>query len=72
MSLRNLPDARQALNINKSQALLASTDPIRQETLRKPDIGLAKRVLDWTPRIALDDGLRRAIAYFRGSSCGAA
>ena len=27
-----------------------------------------KRILDWTPRVALDDGLPRAIAYFRGST----
>ena len=32
--------------------------------------GLAKRVLDWTPRVALDDGLVHAITYFRNSSGG--
>ena len=32
---------------------------------------LAKRILDWTPRVALDDGLTRAIACFRDSSGGA-
>src|SRR5450830_1143500 len=47
---------------------LPSDDP----TQRQPDIGLAKRVLDWTPRVALDDGLTQAIAYFRDSSGGAA
>src|SRR3990172_9510403 len=39
--------------------------PADDPTPRKPDIALAKHILDWTPRIALDDGLPRAIAYFR-------
>ena len=45
--------------------------PADDPTQRKPDIDLAKRVLDWTPRVALDDGLPRAIAYFRDSRVGA-
>ncbi len=32
---------------------------------RQPDISLAHRVLQWKPKIALDDGLRETIAYFR-------
>jgi UDP-glucuronate decarboxylase len=34
---------------------------------RQPDISLAVRELDWTPKIDLDEGLRRTIAYFRSS-----
>ena len=37
-------------------------DPVR----RQPDITLAKNTLDWSPKIALDDGLRKTIAYFEG------
>jgi dTDP-glucose 4,6-dehydratase len=33
--------------------------------VRQPDIGLAKSLLGWEPRIALRDGLRRTIPYFR-------
>ena len=47
---------------------LPSDDP----TQRQPDIDLARRVLDWTPRVALDDGLTRAIAYFRDANGGTA
>jgi UDP-glucuronate decarboxylase len=32
---------------------------------RKPDIALARRVLDWEPKVALDDGLRATVEYFR-------
>jgi UDP-glucuronate decarboxylase len=32
---------------------------------RQPDITLAKKLLNWSPTIDLDDGLRRTIAYFR-------
>ncbi len=31
---------------------------------RKPDITLAKEKLDWEPKIRLEEGLRRTIAYF--------
>ncbi len=32
---------------------------------RKPDIAIAKRVLDWQPKVALEDGLKATIDYFR-------
>ncbi|MCP4665704.1 MAG: SDR family oxidoreductase [Deltaproteobacteria bacterium] len=40
---------------------LPKDDPLK----RKPDIALAKERLDWEPRIALEEGLKRTIAYFR-------
>ncbi|MBS1189742.1 MAG: family oxidoreductase [Rhodocyclaceae bacterium] len=42
---------------------LPANDPAR----RRPDIGLAASVLGWEPRVELEDGLRRTIAYFGGS-----
>jgi nucleoside-diphosphate-sugar epimerase len=36
-------------------------DPAR----RRPDIGRARTELGWEPRVALDDGLAKTIAYFR-------
>jgi UDP-glucuronate decarboxylase len=41
---------------------LPQDDPVR----RKPDITLAKSVLNWTPGIPLEEGLRKTIAYFKG------
>jgi UDP-glucuronate decarboxylase len=32
---------------------------------RKPDISLAKQVLDWVPKVSLEDGIKETIAYFR-------
>ncbi len=32
---------------------------------RRPDITKARALLDWEPRVGLDDGLRATIAYFR-------
>jgi len=40
---------------------LPADDPMQ----RRPDISLAKKVLDWKPKIALDEGLDKSIAYFK-------
>ena len=40
---------------------LPNDDPLQ----RKPDISLAKQELGWEPKIALEEGLAKTIAYFR-------
>jgi len=40
---------------------LPSDDPMQ----RQPDISLAKQMLQWEPVVALNEGLRRTISYFR-------
>ena len=40
---------------------LPQDDPVR----RKPDVALARELLDWTPEIPLEEGLRKTIDYFR-------
>jgi UDP-glucuronate decarboxylase len=40
---------------------LPQDDPMQ----RQPNISTAKEVLGWEPRINLDEGLDRTIAYFR-------
>ena len=32
---------------------------------RRPDIALAKQVLDWEPKVSLKQGLAKTIDYFR-------
>ncbi len=39
--------------------------PVDDPMQRCPDIGMAKRVLDWQPTVELQDGLKRTIEYFR-------
>ncbi len=39
---------------------LPSDDPMQ----RKPDISIAKEKLNWEPKVALDEGLKRTIKYF--------
>lgn len=39
---------------------LPTDDPLQ----RQPDISLAKKELDWEPKIQLEDGLKQTIAYF--------
>jgi UDP-glucuronate decarboxylase len=45
---------------------LPSDDPTR----RRPDIALARTVLEWEPAVALDAGLLRTIDYFRQLRAG--
>ena len=40
--------------------------PADDPTQRKPVITLAKEKLGWEPTVALDEGLEKTIAYFRG------
>jgi UDP-glucuronate decarboxylase len=43
------------------------TQPLPQDDprQRRPDIGLAEKHLGWVPKIALKDGLKLTVAYFR-------
>jgi len=52
--------------------ILGSDAPLVREPLpvddprqRRPDLTVAKRVLDWSPRVRLEEGLRRTIEDFR-------
>jgi UDP-glucuronate decarboxylase len=42
---------------------LPSDDPMQ----RKPDISMAKAILDWEPTISLEDGLKQTIGYFKAT-----
>jgi len=43
------------------RARLPEDDPKK----RRPDIGLARELLGWEPKVQLEQGLERTIAYFR-------
>jgi nucleoside-diphosphate-sugar epimerase len=40
---------------------LPQDDPLR----RQPDISKAKKLLDWTPKVSFEEGIRKTIEYFR-------
>ena len=63
-TIRELAEKTIALTGSKSELIevpLPADDPKQ----RQPDITQAKKVLDWEPSIALDEGLERTIEYFR-------
>jgi UDP-glucuronate decarboxylase len=65
-TIRQLADEVMRLTESSSDLVtmpLPSDDP----TQRKPDISLAKEQLGWSPTVALAEGLRRTIPYFRQS-----
>lgn len=39
--------------------------PADDPKMRRPDISLAKKCLNWEPKVSLDEGLDEVIAYFR-------
>ena len=39
--------------------------PVDDPTQRKPDISLARKELDWEPKIPLEEGLKKTIDYFK-------
>lgn len=39
--------------------------PVDDPKQRQPDITLAKAKLDWTPKVNLEDGLKKTVHYFR-------
>jgi dTDP-glucose 4,6-dehydratase len=64
-TVRQLADRVLALTGSKS-VVVERPLPIDDPQVRQPDITLARKSLGWEPKVALDDGLRRTIEYFRG------
>ena len=63
ITIRQLADSVREMTGHASPLVrrpLPTDDPQR----RKPVIDLAKRVLGWEPRVALEDGLRRTLDWF--------
>ncbi len=51
--------------VGSSSKLIEMPLPSDDPTQRKPDISLAKKVLEWEPKVQLADGLDLTIPYFR-------
>ncbi len=39
--------------------------PVDDPKVRQPDITLARRLLDWEPKVSFEDGIRETLDYFR-------
>jgi UDP-glucuronate decarboxylase len=52
--------------IGSSSKIESRPLPVDDPVQRCPDITRARNLLDWEPRVPLDTGLERTIAYFRG------
>jgi len=63
MTIRELAEAVIELTGSRSR-LIHEPLPHDDPTQRRPDIGFARRALEWEPRVALKDGLARTIGYF--------
>jgi UDP-glucuronate decarboxylase len=62
-TMRELAEMVLKLTGSKSQLIfkpLPQDDPKQ----RRPDISLAKKELDWTPKIPVEEGLKKTIEYF--------
>ena len=62
--------AKKVVELTGSQSEIIFVEPtdmrIKDDPkVRKPDIGKARRILDWEPKVSLDEGLRRTIEYFK-------
>ncbi|HYD69222.1 UDP-glucuronic acid decarboxylase family protein [Azospirillum sp.] len=49
---------------NSSSKIIAKPLPQDDPKQRRPDIARAKALLDWEPKVRLEEGLKRTIAYF--------
>lgn len=63
ISIRTL--STQVLRIcNSDSSLISLPLPIDDPKQRCPEISLAKRLLDWSPNVDLEEGLKKTIDYF--------
>ena len=64
MSILDFANKINELTGNKAGTVFEEL-PIDDPKLRRPNIGKAKRVLGWEPKVTLDEGLRLTLEWFR-------
>jgi len=64
ITIRQLAERIVALAGSKSR-IVERPLPVDDPKVRQPDITRARTILGWGPKVPLDDGLRRTLAYFR-------
>jgi len=64
VTIRDL--AEKVIALSRSTSVMVNEPaPIDDPIRRLPDVSLARRLLNWEPKVGLDDGLGRTIEYFR-------
>ncbi len=64
MTIEELAETIRRMTASKSEIVFEPL-PVDDPKVRQPDISLAQKLLDWSPRVPLDEGLTTTIAYFR-------
>jgi UDP-glucuronate decarboxylase len=65
--LKILELAQKVIEYTKSKSnLVFKSLPQDDPKQRQPDIGLARKLLDWQPSVELEAGLTKTITYFKG------
>ena len=53
---------------NTSQKVIYKALPVDDPMQRQPDISLAKKLLNWEPKVSREEGMRKTYAYFKSLS----
>jgi len=64
MTVRQLAETIRQL-VGSRSIIVEKPLPVDDPKIRQPDISLAKQLLDWEPRVSLEEGLRKTIEWFR-------
>jgi len=65
--VRVLDFAKKIIELTDSKSeIVFKPLPEHDPKVRRPDITKAKRLLDWEPKVSLEDGLKKTIEYFKG------
>ena len=64
MTLLEIAETIKRLTKSRSKIVFKKL-PVDDPKVRRPDITLARKTLKWEPKVGLEEGLKRTIAYFR-------
>tara|TARA_B100001250_G_scaffold366822_1_gene348455 strand:- start:17 stop:241 length:225 start_codon:yes stop_codon:yes gene_type:complete len=58
--------AKKVINLSNSKSSIEYLMPVSDDPMqRKPDLTLAKNIIDWKPKVGIDKGISSTIDYFK-------